>query len=301
MTFPSPYLLLIVATLLWGGNFVVGAQLVRHIPPLTLSLLRWSVALAVVWPLFGADVWAHRKHYARHWKTVLALSLTGVAAFNSLVYVSVQYTTPVNASLMNAATPIMIVLLSLACLREPLTATRTAGIAISLCGVLWILSRGSWEAVASLSFNPGDLWMLAAIAAWAVYSILVKATSGLFPPNGAFAVTVLAAVALLLPCAAAEWAVGRRPTGVTWADGAGVLYIGVFASIAAFLSWNRAVSVLGPSRCASFLNLIPLFSAALAAAFASASVEPYHAFGAALVIGGITLASRSKPKPATQP
>src|SRR4051794_1908928 len=118
MKWNSPYLLLLVATCLWGGNFVVGKALVTEIPPLTLALIRWGIALLCIAPFWGRTLWQHRVLYLDNWKTVLFLSLTGVAGFNTFVYIAVQYTDSINASLMNAATPIIIVLLSMFFLGE---------------------------------------------------------------------------------------------------------------------------------------------------------------------------------------
>jgi drug/metabolite transporter (DMT)-like permease len=288
----SPYLLLVAATFFWGGNFVVGHQVVAHIPPFTLAFLRWVTALLFVLPIYGPGIWTHRGTFLTRWKTVLFLAATGVAAFNTLVYAAVQYTTPINASLMNAATPIIIVLLSTMLLRERLNAIRIVGILISLCGVLWIVTRGSWESLVGLKFNQGDLWMLAAVATWGMYSIGVKKTSGTFPAGELFTVTVVVAVLLLLPLAAIEWLRGIRPHAVTWLDVSGVVYVGTFASIMSFSCWNRAVARIGPSRCASFLNLIPLFSALLAMGFTGQTILLYHGIGAVLIIGGVYLTSR---------
>jgi len=290
----SPYILLVIATFLWGGNFVVGSQLVAHIPPITLALLRWITALLILLPLYGRDVWDKRDIILRHWRAVCLLAVTGVFAFNTVVYIAVQHTTSINASLMNSATPIIIVMLSLIFLQERLTITRMLGIWISLIGVLWIISRGSIENILGLAFNRGDLWMLLAVTLWAIYSIIMKKYAGTLPTNELFAVTVLIAVLLLLPFSAVEWMVGNRPTAITLQDVGGVLYIGLFASLVAFYCWNRAVALIGPSRSAIFLNLIPLFSAILAILFTGESIHIYHGVGAILVIGGVYLTARKR-------
>jgi drug/metabolite transporter (DMT)-like permease len=290
----SPYLLLIAATCFWGGNFVVGHELVKHIPPFTLAFLRWFTAFVVLLPLYGSSSWKQRHLYLRHWRTLLLLAITGVAAFNTLVYIAVQYTSSINASLMNAATPIVIVLLSSFILREKLTAWRVSGILVSLFGVLWMIARGSWHILISFSFNQGDLWMLLAVIAWGLYSITVKKTSSYLPRNGLFFLTVLIGVLILLPLSAIEWLYGDRPQHVTWSVVVGVMYLGVFASVVSFTCWNIAVTQIGPSRSASYLNLIPLFSAVFAILFTQQLIHSYHGVGAALIIGGVYLTSISK-------
>jgi len=293
MKWNSPYLLLLVATCLWGGNFVVGKVLVTEIPPITLALFRWSIALLCIIPLWGKTVWQRREIYLQHWRTVLFLSITGVAGFNTFVYIAVQYTDAINASLMNAATPIIIVLLSMLFLRERFSGLRGLGIVISLVGVMWIIGHGSLEAIVSLSFNKGDLWMLLAVFLWALYSIGVRKTAGKFKANEMLFITVLVSVILLIPSSIVELAVTKRAVSGSWDTLAGVLYIGIFASLVAFSCWNKAVSIMGPSRCASFLNFIPMFSAIFATLFTGEHIRVYHGIGTLLILSGVYVTTRT--------
>jgi drug/metabolite transporter (DMT)-like permease len=292
MKWNSPYVLLLVATCLWGGNFVVGKALVTEIPPLTLALIRWGIALLCITPFWGRTVWRQRKIYLDNWKTVLFLSLTGVAGFNTFVYIAVQYTDSINASLMNAATPIIIVLLSRFFLGESFSALRGIGIVISLVGVLWIIGHGSWKSIVSLSFNRGDLWMLLAVFLWAMYSIGVRKTTGKFKANEMLLITVLLSVIVLIPFSIVELGLSQRTLNGSWHTLVGVFYIGIFASLVAFSCWNKAVALIGPSRCASFLNFIPLFSAIFATLFTGERIQLYHVAGALLILSGVYVTTR---------
>jgi drug/metabolite transporter (DMT)-like permease len=292
MKWNSPYVLLLVATCLWGGNFVVGKALVTEIPPLTLALIRWGIALLCITPIWGKMVWQRRRIYLDNWKTVLFLSLTGVAGFNTFVYIAVQYTDSINASLMNAATPIIIVLLSMFFLGESFSGLRGIGILISLVGVLWIIGHGSWKSIVSLSFNRGDLWMLLAVFLWALYSIGVRKTAGKFLANEMLLITVLLSVIVLIPFSVVELSLSPRALNGSWHTLAGVFYIGIFASLVAFTCWNKAVALIGPSRCASFLNFIPLFSAIFATLFTGERIQLYHIMGALLILSGVYVTTR---------
>jgi drug/metabolite transporter (DMT)-like permease len=286
------YFLLILATCLWGGNFVMGKALAGEVPPITLSLLRWITALLVLGPFYGKMVWENRRVYKNNWRMVTVLAMTGVAGFNTLVYIAVQYTSSINASLMNSTTPITILLFSIFFLREKFSILRSTGILLSLCGVLWIISYGSFEVLMGLRFNKGDLWMLLAVILWSFYSIAVKKSSGLFPSHGIFTITIAISVLLLFPLSAVELFVYEREILLSWSVLWGVLYFGIFASVVAFTSWNLAVSRLGPSRSASFLNLIPLFSAVFATLFIGEQIHMYHFIGAFLVISGVYISTR---------
>ena len=293
MKWNSPYILLLVATCLWGGNFVVGKVLVTEIPPITLALFRWSIALLCLIPFLGRTLWQRKDIYLQNWKTVLFLSLTGVAGFNTFVYIAVQYTDAINASLMNAATPIIIVLLSMLFLREKFSGFRGIGIIISLVGVLWIIGHGSMAAILSLSFNQGDLWMLLAVFLWALYSIGVRKSVGKFKANEMLLITVFVSVMVLIPCSIIELAVTKRIVSGSWDTIVGVFYIGIFASLIAFSCWNKAVAAIGPSRCASFLNFIPMFSAIFATLFTGEHIRLYHGVGTILILSGVYVTTRT--------
>ncbi|WP_284641492.1 DMT family transporter [Paenibacillus silviterrae] len=289
----SPYLLLMLATCIWGGNFVAGKALVTLMPPLTMAAVRWGIAFLCLLPFFGKMTWAMRSEWLRHWRMLVFLSVTGVVGFNSLTYVAVQYTGSINASLMNAATPIFVLILSSFVLKESIAWSALPGIAVSIAGVAWIIGRGSLDAVLGLTVNRGDLWMLLAVLCWSLYSVGMKKAAGRFPATPLLFAQIAIALLLLLPISAAELLI--RTPDIRWSPslGAGLLYIGLFASIVAFLSWNRAIELIGPQRCSGFLNLIPLFSALFATAFTEETIRWYHLLGAALIVSGVYLANRA--------
>lgn len=296
MLWKSPYVLLVIATCLWGGNFVVGKIVVSELPPFTLAFLRWGTAFLAVLPFFGRELWRHRRLLFKHWSHVLFLAVTGVASFNTLVYVSVQYTSAINASLVNATSPVVMVLLSPLLLRERFSFMRGIGVCVTLIGVLWIISRGSLSILFDLSFNRGDLWMVLAVLLWALYSIGIKKSAGRFPANALFMATMIPAIVLLAPFSAVEMWLRGETVHVTGMMVGSVLYVGLFASLVAFSCWNKAVSLLGPSRCAGFLSLIPLFSAVFATLFADEAIQSFHLVGAVGIITGLYVTTIEWPR-----
>ena len=292
----SPYLLLILATCIWGGNFVAGKALVLHIPPITLAAGRWSIAFLCLLPFFGKAAWRLKHEFLANWKMVLFLSLTGVAGFNSLTYVAVQYTGSINASLMNSATPIFVVLITWAVMKERLAWWALPGIAVSILGVCWIISKGNLSAILRLSVNKGDLFMLIAVLCWALYSVGMKKMAGRFPASPFLLVQVTVALVVLIPSSSIEWMI--KAPHVSWSPAlvSGLLYVGIFASIVAFLSWNKAIELAGPQRCAGFLNFIPLFSAIFATTFTGESLQLYHLLGAFWIVLGVYMTNMAMRK-----
>jgi drug/metabolite transporter (DMT)-like permease len=292
----SPYLLLILATCIWGGNFVAGKALVLHIPPITLAAARWMIAFLCLLPFYGKTAWRLKHEFLTNWKMVLFLSLTGVAGFNSLTYVAVQYTGSINASLMNSATPIFVVLITWAVMKERLAWWALPGIGVSILGVCWIISQGDLSALLRLSVNKGDMFMLVAVLCWALYSVGMKKMAGRFPASPFLLVQITVALMVLIPSSSIEWII--KAPEVSWGPAlvSGLLYVGIFASIVAFLSWNKAIELAGPQRCAGFLNFIPLFSAIFATTFTGEALQLYHLLGALSIVLGVYMTNRAMKK-----
>lgn len=282
--------LLVTATALWGGNFVIGRSFVNTLPPFALALFRWIVAFFTLLPFGLKELKNNRKIWKEHRIALLFMALTGIAMFNTLVYIAVHYTTSINASLINSSTPIMIMILSVIFLREKLSWKQGIGIILSLIGVLFIISRGEWSQVLSLTFNKGEMWMLLAVTTWAIYSILVKKFGGIFPQYGSFLYTIIVGIIMLIPFASYEYIKGAT---YIWNlhSVLGVLYVGIFASIVAFLCWNKAVIHIGPGKAAPFLNLIPVFATVFAILFLNEQLMLTQVIGGALVIVGVFISS----------
>ncbi len=287
---PSPYLLLAASALFWGGNFVLGRAVAGEIPPISLNFWRWSSALVVLLPFTLAGLWRHRAVVAAHWRVLLLLAVTGVGAFHSFIYLALASTTAINASLFMAAIPVIIPVFSLILDGEVLSRRQGLGIAASLAGVVVIIGRGDPGALAALAFNPGDLWMLAAVPLWALYSVLLKRRPMALPDTVFLTCIIGLGVALLLP--AYLWELSARGGIALSADNLmAIAYLGVFASVVAYVFWNRGVGQVGASRAGPFMHLVPVFAAAMAVVFLGETPRLYHLGGIALIAAGLVLAS----------
>ncbi|KGR79929.1 DMT family transporter [Ureibacillus manganicus] len=292
MRFP-PHLLLIVATLLWGGNFVIGRAVTGEIPPLTLSLLRWCLAFLIFLPIAFKYVKRDWPKIKEHWKIVILFALTGVASFNALVYIGVYYTTSINASLMNSLTPIFLYILSFIFLKVNVSRNQIIGTAISLIGVLFILTKGSLENLINFSFNIGDLIVIVAVICWSIYSLLVKQYSDRLPGFSTFLVSIGVGILIIAPFTAFELATLNTPIIWSVKTIGAILYVGIFASIVAFLCWNKGVVAIGANRAGIFLNLIPVFATLFATVFLEEQLYLAQIVGGLAVIGGVILTNRT--------
>jgi len=286
----SPYLFLVLAPLFWAGNFVFGKPLLEALPPFGINLVRWVLACLLLVPLTLALEGRFPRPARHQWPTLAAMALTGVVLFNALVYLSLLYTTSTNAALINGTTPILTMALAAAIGLDRLTGRRLAGALVSLVGVGWIVSRGSLGALIGLSFNRGDLIMLVAALTWAIYTILLNRMRGALSPLATLTIVTVLAVPPLGVIGGYE--LMSRPIGtITPMVVVGLVYIGVLASVAAFMAWSVGIKGVGAARGSIFLNLIPVFTAVIAVLTLGERIGLVQLIGGSLVIGGVTLAS----------
>lgn len=287
-----PFALLLLATLLWGGNFVIGRAVSGDLPPLTFAFLRWCIAFIFFLPIAYGSFKRDWRMLKAHWPIVLILALTGVAAFNTLVYIGLHYTTSINASLMNSSTPILIYILSFIFLKERLTIFQLLGTALSLGGVLFIISGGSFASLLVFSFNKGDLIVLVAVCCWSIYSLLVKQFAGRLPGQSTFLVTIFLGTIMLLPFYVYETLTLTEPIHWHLSTVAAILYVGILASIVAFLSWNSGVVQLGANKASIYLNFIPVFATIFAVLFLGEQLHTFQLIGGLAVVAGVLLSGK---------
>ena len=283
--------LLALTMLFWSGSVVVGRAAAELVPPVLFTLLRWAGALLLVapiaWPHLRADLPAL---WRRRW-VVLLLSLLGTVAYNILVYRGLHQTTAVNALLMQSVMPLAILLVGLVLFKEWPGLRQGVAILVSIAGVLAIAAQGSFETLRHLRFNPGDLLILTAVLAYAVYSAALRRRPQVHPFS-LLAVMFAVGVTALLPLAWLEHQQGARLV----ANGASLLavtYAVVFASLLATLFYNRGVALLGAARAGQYSHLMPVFGTVLAVLFLGERLQLYHAGGMALIAAGLLIARRT--------
>ncbi len=290
---PLAYVLLCIATLAWAGNFIVGRYIHAQVTPVTLSYGRWGLALLILLPFTLRAVLRQLPLVRQHLYLFAALGLTGMTLFHSFVYAALEATGAINAALILSMTPVVIVALSWLLDREPISPLQAAGIAVSLVGAVVLITRGDLSAVRTLDFNRGDLWMLIAVPNWALYSVLLRRRPHDVAPMVVLTVTIAAGLAFLTPVFIFELVRGSdfRVNTETLLS---VAYVALFASVIAYVCWNRGVALIGANRAGLFMHLVPVFSALLAIAILGESLEGHHLSGVALIVLGIYLTTSTR-------
>lgn len=288
---PWPYLCLVLATLCWAGNFILGRAMNSDIPPVALNFWRWSLACILLLPFTMASIWRQRQTIKEHAPILVLLAVTGVSAFNTLVYLSLHTTSSINAALMIAAVPLMVPTLSFLINGTAVTPAQVAGTAVSLAGALVLITKCDMDKVMALEFVKGDILMLVAAMVWSLYTVLLarrpRQIDGIVFLN---TITIIGLL-VLLPFYLMELAggAGFRPSLPNLAT---IVYVALFATITAFVAWNHAVARIGPNRAGLFIHCLPLFTAILAIVLLGEGLYGYHIVGAGLVGLGIYLSAR---------
>ena len=292
---PSTAALLTVPPLMWAGNAIVGRLLRDAVPPMALNLLRWSIALVILLPL-GRFLFRSGGGLFANWRRYALLGLLGVGLYNSLQYLALQSSTPINVTLVAAGMPVWMMLVGALFFRVRASARQAAGAALSIAGVLLVLCRGDWQQLAAMRLVPGDVYMILATIAWAFYSWLL--TQPKDPPQeranwAAFLLAqVIYGVLWSSGLSALEWGLGARAVAWSWPVLAGLLYVAIGPAVLAFRCWGAGVQRAGPSMGAFFANLTPLFTAILSAAFLGEAPHAYHGLAFGLIVGGILFSAR---------
>lgn len=282
---------LILATLCWGSSWVVARGLHTVMPPVALSFWRWVVATLVILPF----AWPHMRRDAAtlraHWKLLVFFGVVGTTGFSTLGYWAVNYTTATNASLLNGAMPALIIGMGALVDRAWPPRRVAAGLALAICGTLYMVAQGSWQTLAQLQFNIGDALMLGGMTGWGLYTCALRWRPAGLHPLSFFTATAAAGTLTTVPIYLWEHAVNPMTLINGQIIGA-TLYLAIACSLLAYMCWNAAVIVVGSQTAALFNNLVPIFGVLLAMLFLGEVPHAYHVVGAVLVFLGVALVTK---------
>jgi drug/metabolite transporter (DMT)-like permease len=287
-----PRLLLIVTALSWSGNVIAARAVIGIVPPLMLSCLRWTLATLILLPVAWPYLRKEWQEIVKNRGFLLFLGFIGPACYNSFYYFALVSTEAMNGLVLSAAGPMIIALAAWSIFGDRPDAPQLIGMATGFCGVLLIIARGDLSSLAALRFNPGDLLVLAALAAWGVYTAYLRLRPPISWQSYNF-VTYAIAAAVSIPLAAVEHQLGFT-TALDWTAVAAVLFVAIFPSVIGYVFYNRAVELLGPAAAGLYLFLIPVFGAVLATVLLGEKLHLFHALAFALIIAGVLIGSRSQ-------
>jgi drug/metabolite transporter (DMT)-like permease len=286
------YLMLVLATLFWAGNFIVGkVAFVENIPPMSLVFFRWSLVWLILLPFTYKDIIKFKGVILKNLPLLFFLALTSVGLFNSFTYLALVYTQVINASLFNTAIPAMIILLCFIFKIEKTNRFQIMGLIISVMGILSIITKLNLNILLSLSFNKGDIIMIGGVVTWGLYSSFLKKKKFTLPLLTLVHILCTFGLLFILPQFLFELSqeqVIKFDINLCYI----LVYLALFPSIGSYYCWAGAVSIIGPNRAGIFLSLIPLFSTILAMIFFNEKFYFFHFIGSILIVLGLFLSNK---------
>ena len=286
------YLMLVLATLFWAGNFIVGkVAFVENIPPMSLVFFRWCLVWLILLPFTYNNIFKFKKIIIKNLSLLFFLALTSVGLFNSFTYLALVYTQVINASLFNTAIPAMIILLCFIFKIEKTNKFQIMGLVLSVVGILSIITKLNLNILLSLNFNKGDIIMMGGVITWGLYSSFLKKKKFTLPLLTLVHILCTFGLLFILPQFLFEVLQGQI---IKFDMNLGyiLIYLALFPSIGSYYCWAGAVSIIGANRAGIFLSLIPLFSTILAIIFFDEKFYFFHFIGSVLIVLGLFLSNK---------
>ena len=288
----TAYTFLVLAALFWSGNFIVGKfATLFQIPPLSLNFLRWVLVWFILIPFTFKEILNKKNYIKANWMLISFMGIITISTFNSVVYFALNYTQVINAVLMLAGIPAIVMILSSIMKIEKANIFQLVGLILSILGVAMIISNADIQKILTLNFNKGDLWMLVCVLSWSLYSTLLKKQKLELSQFTFIQLMVTVGLIFLIPQYFYERSIGLEiPINKFFI--AILLYVVIFPAIAAYYCWQKAIELIGPNRSAIFVQLMPLFSALMAILIFKEKFQLYHLIGGTFIVSGIYLSNR---------
>ena len=290
----TAYIFLILATLFWSGNFIVGkAASLFEIPPFTLNFYRWTFAWLILAPFTLREIFQKKNYILKNIKLILVLGITSITVFNSIVYYSLNFTQVISGVLMISTIPVMIIFFCWVFKIEKTNFYQILGVFFSLMGVMVIVTNADINKLLNLNFNKGDLWMVVAMFSWAIYSALLRKKKFELSQISFLQTIISAGLILLLPAYLIEMTLGYR-VNINLPFILTLTYVVLFPGLASFFFWIKGISIIGSNRSGIFLHLMPIFSTIMAMLIFKEKFMIFHLIGGILIITGIILSSKRR-------
>lgn len=280
-----------MAALLWSGNFIIAKNVAGIIPPATLSFYRWTIAALILTPFVISKIIQQKDEIKKNKWHLIITAIFGISLFNTCTYIAAPDVPAIHLALFSAtASPIFSIILAAIFLNEKMNWIKITGVIISVIGIISLLTKGSIENLHGFTFHKADLWILAAAISFAVYNVLVRTKSASLYPQVFLVIVFWIGIIFLLPFFIYEQY--RSPTPMNLKNIGSLLYLGIGASLIAYLCWNAAIRRLGAGRTALFGNLIPIFSMIEAILILGEHLTLNQAISSLLIIAGLIVANQ---------
>jgi len=292
-----PYILLSLAALFWGGNYVVGHEMVIHADPIILSTVRWVLTALLLCTLYRRSISDRWQDIKASWKIITLLSICGQVIFPLTLYIGLQYTSSLNAAIYLSTTPALVLIINRYIFHERISAGNISGVILSTIGVLWLIMQGDiFNAHAFSHFNKGDMWTIGSAASWAVYCSFLRLKPKNINGNAFVSVSAAIGALTLIPILLIHLLKQGMPSVAAYTSTgfiSGMIYLIIFPSWLAYLLWNRGILIIGATRGEVFSHIIPLSGGLLSVCFLSMELHSFHVISAMIIVCGIILCSRS--------
>ncbi len=286
--------LALTTVIIWSGNYVVAKGISQQVPPLSLAFYRWGTASVCILPLAWKNFWQDKAAILQNKQYIFWAALTGVAIFNSFIYLAGHHTTAINLALIGTtAAPVFATVMAAVFLKEYISPLRIAGMVTCFVGVLFLLSQGSMQKLFNFHFAKGDVLILISAFAFAIYNTLVKKKPTGISPMSFLMATFITGTIIILPFFIIE---SSHAPAIHWTTTnlAIIAYLGIGNSVIGFLCWNASVARIGASRTVIFANLIPILSTIEAVFILGEQFTTIHLVAGIIIITGLIIANFRK-------
>ncbi len=287
-------LYVMLAVVVWSGNFIVGRALIYTVPPITLAFFRWTLAFIVLLPFVWTQVMQSLPTVKKHWLFFIIISAIGVSYFNTAIYFAAHTTSALNMSFIALSGPLFTMLWARILYQEHLTRRQIIGVGITLAGVVCLISKGDMDVLLNLSFGVGDLLMLTSSLGFSIYTIMLRKVPVTVKPLAFLAITFGIGSLILSPFFIWDFFIVATPIPYSFSLAAIFMYLAVGPSIISFFAWGKALQCIGATKTSILYYTLPLFCGVEAVFLLGEPVLWVHLFSGILIVGGMVIATLRK-------
>lgn len=275
----------------WAVNYIVARAAPGVIAPHLLALGRWALAGVLLVFMARAELWRERHSILAVWHEYVVLGTLGMLICGAWVYLGAQTTGAMNIALIYSASPVLIAMGAVAWLGERFAPRQVLGVVVALAGVMHVIVKGQWLALANLQWVAGDGWIVLAMVSWALYALLQKKWPSALSSTARLAATCIGGVLVLLPFAVWEAGLVSTPAW-SWKATRLCVIAALVPGVGAYWIYGWSQKLLGASRVAVTLYLGPLYAAVVAWGVLNEPLGWHHLVGSALILPGVFLVTR---------